>query len=98
MPATYQENFGLCHMCRPIHLCAMCGGKGNLYVPHETKFGHGHFEDCPACGVTRHEPTVRLRCLNCDKAHNEPTRTLTGKGVLNYFCNGECEDRYAARL
>lgn len=94
-PAHYQANFGLCENCRPIKLCAACGGRGMTFT--ETKSGHGKWRDCEHCNGTRHEPAVSLPCLCCGKPHWFSLRSHEANGVFNVFCNAECEDRYAAR-
>lgn len=41
---------------------------------------------------------VLLRCLYCKKERLFPEGSLEARGVFNFFCDGECEDRYAATL
>lgn len=46
------------------------------------------------------EPEMaKLLCLYCERPHYFPLDSNEATGVFNVFCpNGECEDRYAARL
>lgn len=44
-------------------------------------------------------PPVKLRCLGCNGELWFPADSREATGEFNPFCpNGECEDRYAARL
>jgi len=40
---------------------------------------------------------VELPCLNCGKKYRFALDSPEANGIFNVFCNGECEDRYAAR-
>lgn len=42
-------------------------------------------------------PTVLMKCLNCGASHRFALDSNEANGVLNVFCNGECEERYAAK-
>ncbi len=41
---------------------------------------------------------IALPCLACGKKHLFPLASNEACGVFNVFCDGDCEDRYAARL
>ena len=47
------------------------------------------------CGMAEE---VCVICLNCKAESWVGVGTPSGRGEVNHFCNGECEDRYAARL
>lgn len=38
---------------------------------------------------------IELPCLNCGKVQTVPMESAVGRGELNCFCSGECEDKYA---
>ncbi len=40
---------------------------------------------------------IELPCLCCGKLHIFKQDSHEGTGVFNVFCDGECEDLYAAR-
>lgn len=46
------------------------------------------------------EHVIVLRCLNCGKERefDDRSKDPVVTGEFNFFCDGECEDRYAARL
>jgi hypothetical protein len=47
---------------------------------------------------TDDDTTITLFCLNCEAPVVVAKDSGVGRGILNPFCNGECEDIYAARL
>jgi hypothetical protein len=51
-----------------------------------------------AMSPTEREETVVMLCLNCQKPHTFALDSLEARGIFNVFCDGECEDTYAARL
>jgi len=58
-----------------------------------TKKNHNLTNDCSSPQL------IDLPCLFCGKVHRVPMDSNEATGVFNVFCpNGECEDRYAARL
>lgn len=61
-----------------------------ISAPVRSDMEHGRIEPI--------EETITLRCLCCQNERAFPFYTLEARGVLNFFCNGECEDRYAARI
>ena len=46
----------------------------------------------------REDEPVTLPCLCCGKLHSFAPNSYEAQRVFNVFCDGECEDRYAARL
>ena len=38
---------------------------------------------------------IRLYCLYCGQGKDFDENSSIGNGTLNFFCNGDCEDRYA---
>jgi hypothetical protein len=48
-------------------------------------------------GIDAMPDDIFLPCLACGKIHKLPENSLEAQGILNVFCNGECEDRYAFR-
>ena len=40
---------------------------------------------------------VEMPCLNCHKQVWAPKNSDEAKGIFNVFCNGDCEDEYAAK-
>lgn len=41
---------------------------------------------------------ISLPCLYCGEMKNYSEESNVGSGVLNAFCDGECEDKFAATL
>ena len=56
-------------------------------------------EDCTCGQPPLAGAEVDLACLYCGRKHRFPADSNEALGVFNVFCpNGECEDRYAAKL
>lgn len=43
------------------------------------------------------ENTIDLPCLECGAIYVHQIDSLTGRGIFNFFCCGDCEDKYARR-
>ena len=41
---------------------------------------------------------ITLVCMYCKKEKEFDADSLEAQGILNFFCDGECEDRFAATL
>lgn len=46
----------------------------------------------------KEQETVTLKCLYCGEEHEFAPDSKEAEGVFNVFCDGECEDCYAATL
>lgn len=44
------------------------------------------------------EEKIEMPCLHCGKVWEFPLDSNQARGIFNVFCDGECEDKYAARL
>lgn len=58
----------------------------------------GNWRKCPACEGTRHVQVTIIPCLYCAKPLFYTLDSNEANGVFNSFCDGACEDRYAAKL
>ena len=52
------------------------------------------YEDHERC----QEDIAALPCLNCGAVFRFHLDSKEAERIFNVFCNGECEDRYAAKL
>lgn len=44
------------------------------------------------------DEVIKLPCLYCSKILEFPLDSYEGRGGFYVFCDGDCEDKYAARL
>lgn len=44
------------------------------------------------------EEKIEMPCLCCGKILEFSLDSYEAQGIFNVFCDGECEDKYAARL
>ena len=41
---------------------------------------------------------IWMKCMYCKKPKLLSMKSLEAQGILNYFCDGDCEDRFAISL
>lgn len=70
-----------------------CSECGELFTSASDSY-RGRHRDRSIC----HRERVELPCLCCGRKHWFSLDSNEANGVFNVFCDGECEDRYAARL